>query len=139
MSDRLLRAAIAPLAVVGAALCFYLLVARYSGAPLECTSSACETVQDSSYSAVLGVPVAALGLGAYLAILATAFSGSEFARTAGAAVALAGVAFGGYLLYVELVLIDAVCEWCVASDTLMTLLAALTLLRLLAPARGAHA
>jgi hypothetical protein len=31
---------------------------------------------------------------------------------------------------VQLAVIDAVCEWCLASDALMTAVAALTLLRL---------
>jgi uncharacterized membrane protein len=62
----------------------------------------CETVQASSYSKVLGTPVALLGLGAYATIF----------------------------VYMQIAAVDAVCEWCLASDALVTVLAVLTLLRL---------
>ena len=44
-----------------------------------------------------------------------------------------GVAFAAYLLYVQLAVINAVCEWCLVSDALVTVLAVLTLLRLRGP------
>ena len=43
-------------------------------------------------------------------------------------ISLAGVAFAAYLLVVQLAVIGAVCEWCVASDVVTTLIAALALL-----------
>lgn len=133
MTDRALRLAIAGTACAGAAVATYLTWARLSHAQLVCTSGGCEAVQRSEYAEVLGVPVAVLGLVAYLVILGTALRTAEVARVLGAAVALGGFAFSAYLLYAQLVLIDAVCVWCVASDALMSVLAALTLLRL-APA-----
>jgi uncharacterized membrane protein len=45
-------------------------------------------------------------------------------------VALAAVGFGAYLLYVQLHVIGAVCSWCVASDALMTGIAAAALVRI---------
>jgi uncharacterized membrane protein len=125
-----LRAAIGLLALAGAGLASYLLYVRYSGTTLACTTGGCETVQSSSYSKLLGVPVALLGLVGYLAIFASSLSRQESARAAGFSVALAGIGFAGYLLYVQLAVIDAICEWCVASDVVMTALAALTLWRL---------
>ena len=79
---------------------------------------------------MLGVPVAGLGLVAYVVLLLAALNAGELARMLGAAVALAGVAFGAYLLYVQLEVIEAVCRWCLASDVLMTGLAAARLLRI---------
>jgi uncharacterized membrane protein len=125
-----LRVAIGLLALAGAGLASYLLYVRYSGTTLACTTGGCETVQSSSYSKLLGVPVALLGLVGYVAIFASSLSRREPARAAGFSVALAGLGFGGYLLYVQLAVIDAICEWCVASDVVMTALAALTLWRL---------
>jgi uncharacterized membrane protein len=87
-------------------------------------------VQASSYSKVLGVPVALLGLAAYVTIFVCALVRNELARVSAASVALAGVGFAAYLLYAQLAVIDAVCEWCLASDGLVTVLAVLTLLRL---------
>ena len=52
------------------------------------------------------------------------------ARAAGAALALAGLAFSGYLLLVQIFAIGAFCQWCLASDLVMLLLAAATVARL---------
>jgi uncharacterized membrane protein len=73
---------------------------------------------------------AALGLVAYLLLLATACSRAELARLAQAVVALAAFAFSGYLVYLQLHVIGAVCDWCLASDAVTTAAAGLVLLRL---------
>ena len=130
MSEPRLRAAGAVLATLGAALSVYLLYVRETGTALACATGGCETVQGSRYAEVLGFPVAGLGLVAYVVLLAASLGVGELARMVGAAVALAGVAFGAYLLYIQLQVIGAVCEWCVASDVLMTGLAATMLLRI---------
>jgi uncharacterized membrane protein len=44
-------------------------------------------------------------------------------------IALAGVVFSGYLLWAQAVPIGAFCDWCLASDAIMTLIAVLALLR----------
>jgi uncharacterized membrane protein len=129
MSEARLRAGIGALALVGAGLSTYLLYVRWTGAALACSTGGCETVQASSYSKVLGVPVALLGLGAYTTIFVCSLFKNEVVRAAALSTALAGVAFAAYLLYVQLAAIDAVCEWCLASDALVTLIAVLTLLR----------
>ncbi len=129
MSDRRLRLVIGVLAAVGVAVAAYLTYARFADATIACTTGGCETVQSSRYAEVGGIPVALLGLGAYTAILATAFSTSELARAGAAAVALAGAAFSAYLLYVQLVVIEALCLWCLVSDATLGLLAIATLLR----------
>jgi uncharacterized membrane protein len=130
MSEGRLRVAIGSLALAGVGLASYLLYVRWAGATLACSTGGCATVQASSYSEVLGMPVALLGLAAYVMIFATSLSRHELARVAAVSVALAGVGFAAYLLYVQLAVINAVCEWCLASDALVTLLAVLTLLRL---------
>lgn len=138
MSERAVRIGIGALALVGAGISGYLLQARLSGGQLACTNGGCETVQSSRYSEVFGVPVAGLGLVAYLALLATAPVRAPLATVGGAAIALSGAAFSGYLLVLQLVVIDAVCEWCVASDVVISLLAMLTLVRLSRSVRGAR-
>ena len=130
MSERTVRIAIGALALVGAAIAGYLTYAHYAHAQVFCASGGCETVQSSRYAEVLGVPVAVLGLGAYLALLATAVVPGERARVVGVSLALAAFGFSWYLVYVQLAVIGALCQWCLASDTVTTAIAALALVRL---------
>lgn len=130
MSDRTLRVAVAALAAIGAGIAAYVTYARYTDATIACSTGGCEAVQSSDYAELLGIPVAVLGLGAYLVLLATSFSKGDLARMTGAVVAVSGVLFAVYLLYAQIFLIDAVCQWCVASDALISLLAVASVLRL---------
>ena len=123
MSVGRLRAAIAALTLVGAGIAAYLVYTRYSGASIFCSTGGCETVQSSRYAEVAGIPVAVLGLFGYAAILVTAALAGPTAAAAGTAFALIGAAFSAYLLYAQLVLIDAVCQWCVASDVVISMVA----------------
>jgi uncharacterized membrane protein len=115
---------------VGAGIAAYLTYTRYAHVTIVCATGGCETVQSSAYAELAGIPVAVLGLAAYVFVLATAFFRGESARVAGAATAVAGVLFGGYLLVVQLVVIDALCHWCLASDLVLDALAVVCLLRL---------
>jgi uncharacterized membrane protein len=117
MSERRLRLASGGLAAMGAAITAYLVYVRQAGGTLACSTGGCEAVQSSSYAAVLGTPVAALGLAGFLGLLL-------------AALALAAFLFSAYLLYIQLVVIDAICQWCVATDVFTSVIAALALLRL---------
>jgi uncharacterized membrane protein len=140
VSEGTARAGVAALALVGAAVSGYLVWARYADAELLCRTGGCETVQSSPYAEVAGIPVAALGLVAYVLIGATALNPSVTARVLGAALALAAFSFSAYLLVIQLAVIGEVCDWCLASDAIASLLAAAATLRLrtaLTPARPA--
>jgi uncharacterized membrane protein len=130
VTDRRLRGAVAVLAAAGAAIAGYLLYHHVAGGTIACTTGGCEEVQDSKYAELAGIPVALLGLLAYVALFATALSGHELARAAGAAIAFGGLAFSIYLVYVQVAIIEAICQWCVASDVVMAALAIVTALRL---------
>lgn len=130
MTERTIRIASAALAIAGTAITAYLLYVRASGSGLLCSTGGCEAVQSSRYSEIFGVPVAALGLGVYLVLLGTALVPGETSRLVNAVVALAALAFSAYLLVVQLAVIGAVCDWCLASDAVTVALAALALLRL---------
>lgn len=130
MTDRSLRAALVALCLAGASVAAYLLSVRWGAAALLCSTGGCETVQSSSYAELLGLPVAALGLVGFVAIGATALAGGQLARALGAALALGALAFSGYLLVIQLAVIDAVCDWCLASDAITTVVAVVALLRL---------
>ena len=86
----------------------------------------------SSASAELaGVPVALLGLLGYVAILASLLRDGEAWRTATAFLSLGGFGFSAWLTYVEVVRLEAICIWCVGSAVCMTLLAGLSVARVL--------
>ena len=126
MSDRALRAGVALVALAGTAVAGYLTYVHYQPDALICTSSGgCETVQESSYAELVGIPVALLGLLAYLAVLALVLWDTEAARTAVAAIALGGAAFAVYLVALQAFVIDAWCVWCLVNDLLLVPLLAI--------------
>jgi uncharacterized membrane protein len=134
MTERRLRTAIALFALAGAAVAAYLVYARYTHTQIACTTGGCETVQHSKYAKLAGIPVAVLGLAAYLAVFATALSARVEAAAIGAAIALGGLAFAVYLIVVQVAVIDAICQWCIASDAILAVLAVLCCTRLWWPA-----
>jgi uncharacterized membrane protein len=132
VSDRTLRAAAALVALAGAVVAGYLTWVHFDDAALVCVAGGgCETVQESEYAEIAGVPVALLGLGAYLVVLGLVVWDSATARLAAAMIALVGLVFSMYLLALQLFVIDAVCVWCLANDVVIApVLAVLTAVRL---------
>ena len=131
MTERRLQETILVLAILGAGIATYLTAAHLFHAPVVCVAGGgCETVQHSAYSELWEIPVAAIGLAGYVLIAATARLRTDLARGAGAAAALAGLVFAAYLVYVQLGVIDAVCQWCLASDAVLVALVVTTFLRI---------
>ena len=132
MTEGRLRAAVGALAAIGAAVAAYLTYSRYTGDALYCpvTGGGCEKVQSSKYAEVADMPVALLGLVAYLTLFVTALVPGRTAAAAGTAIAVSGALFSAWLLYAQLVLIDAVCQWCLANDVVIVLAAVASVLRL---------
>ena len=87
MTDVRLRRAIAVLALVGAGIAGYRTVVRALGEAPVCSTGGCEKVLD--YAEVVGIPVALLGLLAYLALFATALRAGPAFAAIGAWIALA--------------------------------------------------
>ena len=92
---------------------------------LACGTGSCETVQQSPWANLLGLPVAVWGVGYYLAVFALAFAGTTERWTDDRRIPLAlliltawGVIFSGYLTYLELFVIHAICRYCVVSAIL---------------------
>ena len=132
MSDRRVRQVAIVLALIGLGVAGYLTYVHYEGIKSVCgLGGDCEKVQTSEWSDLAGVPVALLGLIGYVTILVTLFVEREEALIAAALVAWVGFGFSAYLTYRELYTIDAICQWCVASAVVMTLLAVATVWRLL--------
>jgi uncharacterized membrane protein len=131
-ADRRLQIAIAVICMIGIGIAGYLTYVHYAGIKVACLSSGgCETVQASRYSKLDGVPVAVLGLCGYVALLGSLGLRGELGRLAGFGIALIGFLFSAYLTYRELFTIKAICQWCVGSAVLMTVLVLLTAIRVL--------
>ncbi|MCS7006313.1 MAG: vitamin K epoxide reductase family protein [Thermoleophilia bacterium] len=132
MSDHVLRAAAALVALAGLGVASYLAWARLADTSVICVAGGgCEQVQSSEYAELLGVPVAVLGAGAYATLLLLLLWDVPLARLAAASLSFFALLFSAYLLILQLVVIDAICIWCLANDVLIApALAALTALRL---------
>ena len=128
-----LRGATAALALAGVAIAGYLTWIHYAGLEAVCVggTGGCERVQSSPWAQLAGITVAVLGLAAYATILVSLALPEQAGRTVAAFVSLVGVGFSAWLTYVELVEIEAICQWCVASAVVMTALAAVSVVRLL--------
>jgi uncharacterized membrane protein len=128
------RVASIVVAIVGLGIASYLTIVHYAGdAPVCAIAHGCATVQKSDYAKLAGVPVALLGVIGYVGILISLARDGEAWRTATAFLSIVGLGFSGWLTYVEVVELDAICIWCVGSAICMLLLAGLSITRMLNP------
>jgi len=137
VTDRALRIGLMLVSAAGIALAAYLTYVHYQPEALICsTGGGCETVQQSKYAELVGIPIAALGLGAWTTALVLAIWDSELARVLMVALGLVALVFAAYLVVLQLFVIDAVCTWCMINDLVITpLFLVLAVVRLLrAPA-----
>ncbi|GAB4504689.1 MAG: hypothetical protein Fur0043_16830 [Anaerolineales bacterium] len=125
------------LAMIGLLVSVYMTIYKITSNDALCLGSGdCSTVNASRYSEVYGVPVAAVGIVGYLAILLTLWWEGKhpfFVRNAPLLVfgmALTGFLFTVYLIYVEFALLKAICPFCLASQIAMTFLFLISLVRL---------
>jgi vitamin-K-epoxide reductase (warfarin-sensitive) len=130
--------AILALAAIGLVLSAVSLVNHYKKSPTEyCDFSEnfnCDIVNRSIYSEINGVPVAAIGVAGYIALMAL----SRLARRRQLALlmlaaAIVGLAFALYLTYIEAYVLVVWCIMCLgslATISLVTLLAAWQTVRL---------
>jgi uncharacterized membrane protein len=121
-------AALISLAGIFVALYLLLYKLGYVGT-LVCAVGSCEVVQTSKWARFLGLPVAGWGVAYYVATLAVALAGlapsladSRALSRAMVAVTGVGVLFSLWLTWLELFVIDAICQWCVGSAILATAL-----------------
>jgi uncharacterized membrane protein len=127
-----LRAIATFVATLGVGVAAYIAIAEADGGAPACLAGGggCETVAASSHSELAGISVAAIGIAGYLLLLGAALLRGDGARLAGFGLALVGFGFSVYLTWLELFVIDAICQWCVASAVLMTVLFAVNAFRM---------
>ena len=122
------------LAFIGVFVSTYLTLYKfgYIGS-LQCAVGSCETVNTSRWATFFGLPVAAWGLGFYVSALALVFVGIQERYADSRALSLAlvaltgwGVLFSGWLTYLELFVIDAICIWCVTSAVIVLVMFAVS-------------
>ena len=124
------RMTIAGLALAGLFVSIYLTLYKLGViGEIACSIGSCETVQLSRWAMLAGVPVAAWGIGFYVAALALAFAGTTERHEDSPRISLAlvllsgwGVLFSAWLTWLELFVIDAICTWCVVSAVLVALI-----------------
>ncbi len=132
MSARITRMAMIVLSVIGLGLASYLTYVHYSGGQVLCTSDSCELVQTSVYSKLAGVPVALMGLIGYaLIFVSLVLPEREQTRLATLGLTVVGFGFSAYLTGRELFSLHHICEWCVSSACILTVLMLLAVYRFL--------
>jgi protein-disulfide isomerase len=129
-------------ATLGIAVAAYIAIADSGGGAPVCLAggSGCQTVADSIYSHLFGVDITVFGVIGYVLLLGAAVLRGDGARFAGFVLSLGGFGYSVYLTYLELYKIEAICQWCLGSAVLMTVLLAVGAMRLVgyagAPAGG---
>jgi len=126
---------VATLALAGIFVSLYLLLYKLGIiGELSCSVGSCETVNSSKWATFLGMPVAAWGVAWYVAmfILAIVSTGERSADSLAVSAMLLGVArtgllFSAYLTYLELFQIHAICQWCVVSAIIVTIIFGFTI------------
>lgn len=121
---------VATLALAGIFVSLYLLLYKLGIiGELSCSVGSCETVNTSKWATFLGMPVAAWGVAWYVAmfVLALVSTTARFADSRTVSAVLLGVGgtgfiFSAWLTYLELFRIHAICQWCVISAIIVTVI-----------------
>jgi uncharacterized membrane protein len=109
------------LALAGIGVSSYLTWVHYDVDALVCGIGDCLEVQTSDYAEAFGIPVAILGLLMYVGILVLAVLRIARPALSGMLTAalftgtLAGLIYSAWLTYVEIWVLEAICQWCVVS------------------------
>ena len=137
MEKRLNQVTIA-LAIIGLLVSVYMTIYKITSNDNMCIGSKdCSVVNASRYSEISGIPVALFGVGGYAAILALLLLERKpgVLKQNGTMIlfglSLTGFLFTVYLIFVEVTLIKAFCPFCIASQTVMTIIFILSVIRVI--------
>ncbi len=127
------------LVVAGLFVSGYLSYVKLTAVPMACVGGGvfnCEVVQNSVYSKLFGIPIAWLGfavyiiLGAILVLEDRAAFLREYGMTLFFGINLFAWLFSMWLVYVQFVLLQALCPWCLTHETIITVLFVVSVIRL---------
>ena len=124
---RRLPLALTGLALAGVGVSSYLSYTHLGKKTIVCGGlGECDLVNSSGYAYIGGIPVSFLGLALYGALLGAAVlwaldQQDERRPILYWGLALTGAGYAGYLTYVELEILHAICVWCVVSAIILTL------------------
>ena len=114
------------LALIGLVDAGYLTIKHYTNTIPPCTLQGCETVITSKYNEIGGIPVALFGVIYYLDILTFGFlylkTRKEQVLKIAAIMTPAGLIASIYFVYLQLYVIEAICQYCMLSAGTSTLL-----------------
>jgi uncharacterized membrane protein len=132
----LLRKALIGLSLIGLADSIYLTYVKLAASGVCVAFADCETVNNSIYSQINGIPIAALGAVAYVIMLVVLLLESQidFLEFNGPLIILGlslfGVLYSAYLTYLEIYVIRAICPFCVVSAVVLVFMLVLSGIRL---------
>lgn len=124
------------LAIVGAGISAYLTYVHFNLDALVCAGGGCEIVQQSQYSEIMGVPIAVMGLLVFLGVIALIIVRErmlDYAYLANAGIILllvSSLIYFAYLTYLEMNVIHAWCQWCVATSIVTLILFIVEIVRM---------
>jgi len=137
MNNHRLRIFSVILAIIGLIDSIYLSWEKIFHVEVFCGGSGdCQTVANSPYSEIAGIPIAYLGVGVYIVIIALLYlegRGTFWRQNSPLIIfglTLAGTIYSIYLTYLEIAVIYAICPYCVISAVVMTLLFIVAIIRL---------
>lgn len=117
----------------------YLSYVKLTEAPMVCVGGGvfnCEVVQNSVYSRLFGIPIAWMGFTVYLILGAlllletrTAFL-RAYGMTLFFGINLFAWLYSMWLVYVQFVLLQALCPWCLTHEVIITVLFVVSIIRL---------
>ena len=116
---------IALIGLIGLGITTYLTSTALSNTDVSCSISGCNTVLSSKWAKILGIPVSAFGMSTYAVIMLGALHAyqSPVEDTKGRmlviAASLVGAVASIYLTALEIFVIKAFCQYCLASGALV--------------------
>jgi uncharacterized membrane protein len=137
MNDLLLKRISIGLGIIGVIDTVYLSWIKFTSTVAICSVGDCSAVNSSSYSEIFGIPIAILGLAAYVVIIAIHLLEDQEGWIGDNALmlifglTLIGVLYSAYLTYVELFILRAICPYCVLSAVAITLMFGVAITRML--------
>jgi uncharacterized membrane protein len=137
MDNATIRKTAIGLAIIGLLDSAYLTWIKYAHQEAICAGIGdCELVNSSAYSELGGLPIALYGAAAYLVLLVLYIfenkSGffEDNSVTLVFGITFIGLLYSGFLTYVEIAILHAICPYCVVSAIVIVILFILSAIRL---------